>query len=464
MLLTFMLFWYGALLWFSVGPAKLKPPVNLTFNSMLAHLLQGQFDVDPRIVGYEGYIRNGHVYSYWGIWCAFLRLPLWIFHRMSVDLTMWSCLAAVCAAGMAKVRAVLLLQQRGANDPVARSAVSLMLAYIVLGGSEIGFLKSTIYQEIVFWAAAFGAIFVYFAIKGSINRDFDLGTLCCMALCAGLALLTRVSTGVGLILAFGLLLSVLVLQSIIAAPHLQPVIRRWKRALLDRRILIPLGILAVCIAVTGAVNYFRWGNPMTFVDFRLYAGNKFFPDRVPRENMYGLFNFRRIPFGVLYYFFPVWTLKTSGGQLLFEQVQIKWFDLVELPPSSFLLTDLLSLCFIAFLVIALFRRRFRTLLPVSQCAALAAGLLVPCILMLTAIAMSYRYRMEFYPEMDFLAFLGLFSILTEQDMRATFGRCRTWMEAALIVSAVASFASLILYDVSLFGPAQVILQHGFSNL
>jgi hypothetical protein len=45
-------------------------------------------------------------------------------------------------------------------------------------------------------------------------------------------------------------------------------------------------------------------------------------------------------------------------------------------------------------------------------------------------------------------------------MRAKFGRCRIWMEAALIVSAVASFAALILYDVSRFGPAQVILRHG----
>jgi hypothetical protein len=460
MLLAFMLFWYGTLLWLSVGPAQLKAPVNMTFNSMLAHLLKGQFDVDPRIVGDEGFIRNGRVYAYWGIWCALLRLPLWILHRMNVDMTAWSCLAAVCAAGMAKVRAVLLLQRHGAHDPVAKSAISLMLAYIVLGGSGTGYLKSSIYQEVIFWAAAFGAIFVYFAIKGLVNRQFDLGTLCWMALCAGLALLTRVSTGIGLILTFGLLLLILVVQSGIGAPDRRPVIQRWKQALLDRSILVPLAILAVCIAAAGAVNYFRWGSPMTFGDFRFYLENKNFPDRIARESMYGLFNFQRIPFGVLYYFFPVWALKTSGGGLLFEQAQLRWFDLIEPPPSSFLLTDLLPLCFIAFLIIALFRRRLRILLPVSQCAALAAGLLVPCILMLSYISMTYRYRMEFYPEIDFLAFLGLYSILTDQETRAKFGRCRIWMEAALIVSAVASFAALILYDVSLFGPAQAILRHG----
>lgn len=462
--LAFMLCWYGGLLWLSVGPAQLKPPVNLTFNSMLAHLLQGQFDVDPQIVGGEGFLRNGHVYAYWGIWCAFLRLPLWILHRMNVDMTMWSCMAAVCLAGMFKVRTVLLLQRHGAGDAAAKAATGLMLAYIVLGGSQTGFLKTSIYQETIFWAAAFGAIFVYFAIKGLVNGRFDLRTLCGMSLCAGLALLTRVSTGIGVILAFGLLLSILVVQSAIIPTDRRPVIQRFKRALLHRRILIPLGILAVFVAATGAVNYFRWGNPTTFADLRFYIQNKNSPDRILRESMYGSFNFHRIPLGVIYYFFPVWVLRTSGGHLLFEQAQNRWFDLIELPPSSFLLTDLLPFCFITFLVIALRRRRFTILPLLSQCAAVAAGLLAPCILMLTFGYMTYRYRMEFYPEIDFLAFLGLYSILTDQEMRARFGRYRTWMEAALIVSVVASFAALILYDRSPFGSAQDILHHGLSTL
>src|SRR5205085_733985 len=41
-------------------------PHGLTFNSMLLHLFQGQFDVDPRTIGDEGIVRNGLSYTYFG--------------------------------------------------------------------------------------------------------------------------------------------------------------------------------------------------------------------------------------------------------------------------------------------------------------------------------------------------------------------------------------------------------------
>lgn len=458
-LLAFMLFLYGSLLWLIGGSRSSSGQIGLTFNSMLAHLLHGQFDVDPWIVGDEGFLRNGRVYAYWGIWCALLRIPLWIFNKMNIDMTMWSCLAAVCLAGMAKVRTVLLLQRHGANDRIAKSAIGLMLAYLVLGGSGIGYLKPSIFQEVVFWAAAFGAIFVYFAIKGLVNRQFGFGTLCWMASCAGLAVLTRVSTCIGLTLAFVLLELILVAQSGSTSADRQPRIQQWVQALLNRRTLIPLAILALFIAATGAVNYFRWGNPTTFTDLSVYIGNRLWPERVQRDAMYGMFNLSRIPFGVIYYFFPVLAYVTSSGYFLFETFQVRLFDDVEFPPSSFLLTDLLPFCFIAFFAVALTKRRIVALPSLRHAAALAAGLLAPCFLMLSAVSMTYRYRMEFYPEIDLLAFLGLYSILTNQEMRAKFARFGTWMELAMIVSVVVSFAALLLYGLSPFGPAQDIPQH-----
>jgi hypothetical protein len=62
----------GFALWRASGANEL----NLTSNSMLEHLLRGQYDVDPNIVGTEGYLRDGRVYAYWGVFCALLRLPL----------------------------------------------------------------------------------------------------------------------------------------------------------------------------------------------------------------------------------------------------------------------------------------------------------------------------------------------------------------------------------------------------
>lgn len=463
-LVAFMLFWYGSLLDFSAAP-NLRNPLELTFNSMLAHLLRGQFYVDPKIVGNEGFLRNGHVYAYWGIWCALVRLPLWIFHRMNTDITIWSCLAAVCVATTAKIRTVLLLRQHGARDPVAKLAIQLMLAYIVLGGSAIGYLKESIYQEVIFWAVAFGALFVYFALKGLIYQRFDCATLSAMALCSGLALLTRVSTGIGLILALGLLLLALAWQSGSAVAEAgNSAIRRALKPLFERRMLLPLGILGLCILITGAVNYGRWGNPLTFANFNLYIMNRFFSDRAARRATYGLFNVRRIPFGLMYYFSPVWTVQTKGGALLFGQFQTRLFEDIELPPSSFFITDLLPICFIMFLLVALWKRRTGRLRGLGPAAAISMGLFAPCLLMLTAISMTYRYRMEFYPEIDFLAFLGLYVVLTDETMRAKFARCRTWMESAMLVSVAGSLAALILYWMAPFGRAQDIVRMGISGM
>lgn len=460
MLLAFMLFWYGFILFYPPP----RDPYCLTFNSMLSHMLHGRFDVDPGIVGAEGFLRNGRVYAYWGIWGALLRLPLWLVGRMDFDLTRGSCLAAVCVAAMAKVRTVHLLRRHGAQDATARHATNMMLAYIVLGGSAVGYLRATIYQEVVFWAVAFAAVFVYFAMKGIVLQRFDHGTLNAMALCAGLALLTRVSTAIGLFLAFGLLLAVLAGSTgrTHEIPLRQAIAHRLK-SLFQRRFLLPWGILACFSFVTGAINDARWGNPLVFADFKYYLSNVQYPDRALREAAYGMFHLSRIPFGLMYYFFPVWAMRTGGHHLLFEASLTRLFDDVELPPSTLLLTDLLPLGFTAFLLAALRMRRTERLQPMRIWAAIAVGLSAPCVLILAYVSLTYRYRMEFYPEIDFLAFLGLYLILTEEKIRAIYVRRRLWIEGALIVSVASSFASFLLYFLSPFGPAHDLFYRGLTH-
>ncbi|HEV2474360.1 MAG TPA: hypothetical protein VGS41_16910, partial [Chthonomonadales bacterium] len=421
------------------------------------------------IVHTEGFLRNGHVYAYWGITGALLRLPLLLFHRLDMDITWWSCLVAVCIAGFMKIRTVLFLRRSCLSAPGADAAFGLMLACILFGGAEIAYLRSSIFQEVVFWAIAFAAIFVYFAIKGLVSGRFTAGMLSRMAFAAGLAVLTRVSTGIGLYAALGLLLLVLLAEE-----------SRGRRALLTRRIFLPLAIMAAFLFAAGAGNYFRWGNPATFADYSLYLGNIHYPDRILRTRLYGLFNLIRIPFGLLYYFFPIWVLQGAGGRLLFESTQTRLMDNVELPPGSFFLTDLLPLAFIAFLTMAIWARRrdlslllrTRGILALCEnplpsfrisCAeglALAAGLAAPCVLMLSAISMNYRYRMEFYPEIDLLAFLGLYATVTNPALLIRFNRRRRWMLGALVVTIVSAFTELFLYKLSYFGPSQELLRHG----
>jgi hypothetical protein len=274
-LLAFMVLVYGVILY----KTALHWPSNRTFNSMLLHLSHGQFDVDPTIIGEEGFLRNGHVYAYWGITCALVRLPLLIFHRLDLDVTAWSCLIAVCFAGMTKVRTLLFPRRNSGPTPASEGVFVLMLSYIVLGGAELGYLKSSAYQEVIFWAIAFAAVFVYFAVKGLVSGRFTTATLTWMAGAAGLATITRASTGLGLCAALGLLMLVLLVEEL-----------RARRPILTRRFLLPTAILAAFLIVVGTVNYFRWGNPATFAEYRLYLIYHDLPDQMQRMQTYGNFN------------------------------------------------------------------------------------------------------------------------------------------------------------------------------
>ncbi len=252
-----------------------------------------------------------------------------------------------------------------------------------------------------------------------------------MAVCAGVALNTRVSGGIGLILAFVLLLAALAV------------------ARAARRTLLPAGILAALMAASGTVNYFRWGNPFTFANWDLYlAAINGWPEFLDRMHKYGSFNPVRVPFNFGYYFFPVWALHAVNDSQMLDSRWTRTMIGIELPPSSFLLTDMLAFCFIALLAVALWKRRSLGLPAQGRwAAAVASGLLAPCALMLTAIWAAYRYRTEFYPEIEFLAFLGLYLTVTDEKMLALFGRFRNWMAAAVAVSIVSSLLSLALLDV-----------------
>jgi hypothetical protein len=479
-LIVLMLLYYGALLTVSwrINPSD---RIRLTFNSMLEHLLRGQFDVDPQIIGGDGYLRNGHVYAYWGIWCALLRLPLWLSGKIQTDMTFWSCLAAVCISGVAKIRATLLVCRHAAGNGAAGNAATkgaggLVLAYFVLAGAAVAYLKDEIWTEVMLWAYCFASIFIYFAIKGIVSRRFDLSSLIWMSVSAGLALLTRASTGIGLILALLLLLFVLapepfpVLEPLPVA-NAEPVglIRRYFSDILRPYRLIPLAVLAVFISVAGTVNYFRWGNPATFVNYDLYLNRDEWPNFVSSLSTYGVFNLKRIPFGLSYYFIPIWVLHGSNGELLFAGTQARFFGDIELPPSSFLLTDMIPFCFILLLGSA-FRRRglsgiSREWIRLSRAgrwaAAIAAGLLAPCVLMLSLAWMTYRYRIEFYPELDFLTLLGLYSFMTQQTAITKSAAIRKVFSAALAISILTSTAALMLHDISDEGASpEDLLSHG----
>jgi hypothetical protein len=214
--------------------------------------------------------------------------------------------------------------------------------------------------------------------------------------------------------------------------------------------------------VAGVVNFFRWGSPATFADFTLYIMNRGVSGGgIAPTHPYGLFNIARIPFGLGYFFAPIWVFQGGAdGKLLFEAEQTRLLEAAELPPSSFFLTDLLPIVFIVFLASSILRGQLPRLISLKWLLALAAGLAVPCALMLMAIYMSYRYRMEFYPEIDLLAFLGLYTATSSVGSLAILHRHRRWTITATLVSVISAHGALLLYKLSNYGPPQNELRDG----
>ncbi len=427
--------------------------IGLTFNSMFEHLLRWEFDVDPEIIGVEAFERNGKTYAYWGIVPALLRAPLLLLPGglKLLNVTTLFCLAAVSLAAGAK----LLTLQRVFRD-LPRTATTQLVywtlaATLLFSGAQIAYLKPSVYIEVCLWTAAFGAVLVCCAVHGLLARRFTTGLLAAMAAAAGLGLNTRVSLGVGLYAAMGLLLLVLLLSRVDGEgmPPLRANIAGRVRLLATPRFLVPIAILLAFVGVAALVNYERWGNPLMFMDPRYYTMNAEFPDRLPREATYGLFSFSRIPFGLVYYFFPVWALSRGDGHYFLEEHQLRLFDVAELPVGSFLLTDVLLVAFACYTVWRLVARRVLPL-PRAQVAAIAAGLGSACVLMLSAVSMAYRYRLDFYPCMEFATFAGLYVFL--QGRTRLTAPQKGLLLAGASVSILGSVFLLLVLKISPWGP------------
>lgn len=446
------LLWYWLLILEFNSPVVHAPDgIGLTFNSMMDHLLQGRFDVDPATVQKEGFLRDGRVYAYWGIFCALLRLPLMPFDNgLNWDITRLSCAIAASGIFLVNYRSWRFLEDRGLLRHVWLSRC-LFLA-LALSGVQICFLESSLYQEVCLWAGLFGLWFVHWALRACIDPAETGRALPRMALAAGLALLTRVSMGIGLYAALGLFLLLLGWRWWIAGGKAQGVrsaAAAWVAAAL---------LAVLFVAVAALVNYGRWGSPLTFADYSLYIMNADYPDRLPRTQAYGLFNVERIPLGLVYFFFPVWAFTAPNGKLFLEDAFHRLIDAAELPPSSFFLTDGFLILLCAALFMAVLRRRDRPVADMAGAAVIGVGLALAAAMMLMAISMNYRYRIEFYPVLIFGALIGAVALGRMAPERAR--AWRRWAIPLVMLGMVSSHLVLALYKIGDFGPGWMLLGDG----
>lgn len=425
--LAVILVWYPALtLALGFWPGD-RLDFDQAFNSMAEHLLAGRFDVDPEAIGAEGFESKGRTVAYFGIFCAVLRVPLVLFPRFAhTDITWWSCLAAAMLSALFQARTVLLVWppppgQWSRRDWLAGG----LLVSMLLAGPHIQFLHPSLFQEPVNWAFAEASAFIYLAVRG-LSRGFDGRTFCLMALCAGLALLTRVSFGVGLYAAFGFLL--------LARGR----VFSW---------LAPCAVLTVFLVVTGIVNQNRWGNPLVFANYNLYGlSQDVTPDRLGRMAAYGAFNPARLWLTLVYYFVPIWIWVRTDGHVLFAEAQATLMDAMELPAGSFLLTDSLILG-LATAGAAAVRDRIR--------AALLLGSAVQPLLILFAISTAHRYRIEFYPTLFLAAMFGL--SLPAWRVEAS-PRFRRGVIAIVLFGIVMSHAMAVIAARTPLGPGEFYLE------
>ena len=412
--------------WLIAGPGfALFAPVlrGTVFQSMLSHLLAGKFDIDPGVIGNEGFLRDGRVYAYFGIVPALLRLPLAAFPTLfDTDVTRLSC---ALAAALTSVYQLRLLALVAAHAPTQRAVLLALAAGVLIGGPQVQFLNASIYQEVLSWALVFAAGFVFAAVQGLLEAPgFNRPIMLRLALFAGLALLTRSSTGTGLALAFTLI---------------------WLVQLRRSRHVTAALTLAALAALCGGINVARWGDPFTFVDVRLHLMNTEFPDRLARLPATGLFSLNRLWFGLQYYLLPIWSIPLPDGTMVFEKTQA-WLVEAELPPGSMLLSDPLLLALSAWFVLA---RWWRLALDRLAMAGTFIGLALPAGAILVFAFMDFRYRMEFYPLMTFCAALALTGDPTPQP--GWLGKIP--LSIMTITGIVSAHMFLWWYQIAPFGPA-----------
>jgi hypothetical protein len=423
-------------------------PFGLSFNSMLAMMLSGRFDVDPTAIGYEGFVQNGRVVAYFGPFVSLLRLPLLLgADLLSYDITRVSCAVALGLAAFAKLRVVGEIMASAPNTRPVRMAWLAMVVAVLLGGPLVQFATASIYQEVANWSNVFVSFFVLFAMRILTCRETVRGWyLARLALLAGLALATRVTVGLALCLA----LAGLLLPSLVVKPF-SPI--ACLRSLFSPGVVGPLLVLVVLVGFVGFVNMQRWSNPLTFADnqaqIHMMANSRYM--RVLHE--YGTFHPIRIPYALQYYFFPVWFL-VRNGQVLFHAHQDDVLIQVHYPPATPLLSDPVLVMLAVLFLREMLAGRAWSVLPKWATLLVIAALSAPGLLMLTHFSVSYRYRLEFDLLIEFLAFLGLF--LATREPAGMQARVAVWISALVLVGVAGSHLAWLTQVVS-----PIDMQDGF---
>jgi len=403
-------FYYLFLL--SNGTLRIFAPeaMDKVFDSMLVHLLRGEFNIDREAIGFEAATRNGLTYTYFGVFPALLRLLAMPFVDVAqAELARLSCLTAVVIFVALQVRMLLVVYERVPAG--GRGFLATMVAATVLSGPQVYLLGSAwIYHEPILWAGVLAAAFNLIAVRRAFGEGaLRFGDLVLLAVLAGLAINTRAPVGVALYLGTVLLI-VWTAWTRHATEHLR---RTSARVLLDAIwalardpcIWLPILVLGLLAAGAGMVNFERWGNPFVFAGADSYWVQRH-PDFMTAVHEYGTFNLRRVWVGALYY--------ATGIPYVLKAVppfaQLFKYTQIEAPPLSPLLTNPLTVLLAG---VGLYRLWGRPDLHDGGLAILRLALVghaCAVALILAYFALTMRYRFDFAPFTTLVALVGYRSL------------------------------------------------------
>jgi hypothetical protein len=260
-----------------------KEVLGSAYDSQAEHFLRGNVDVDTEAIGHEAMIVNGKTRMYFGPFPAFLRIPLNLVYPAGYG--KWPRLSGFCAGVLALFAFAGLVGTALCSSPLSPRARSWLGNACVIGfalGSPLLLLLGnlSIYNEAIIWGLALSLAALLFAFRSRQAEGNALTrALLGFSLCAGCALLSRVTFGAPFIL---------------IAPILALGLPRENRLTNIIALVLPL---AAAFTFYFWLSYARFGS-LTGINFDYYIN----PVHSEFAHKFGVFSPRRIPYSFADYF------------------------------------------------------------------------------------------------------------------------------------------------------------------
>jgi hypothetical protein len=353
------------------------------YDSQAEHFLRGDVGVDMDSIRHESMIVNGKVRMYFGPFPAFVRIPLNFVYPAGHG--KWSRITGFCAGLIALFAFAGLVRTALCSSPLSSRARNWVGNACVIGfafGSPLLLLLGnlSIYDEAIIWGFGLSLAALFFALRARCSEgSARTRALLAFSICAGGALLSRVTFGAPFIL---------------IAPFLALGTTRGNRAANLTMLVLPLGAALVFYVW---LSYAKFGS-FTGVNYDYYIN----PVHADFAHKHGVFSLRRIPYNFADYFslrFP-----TLGHEPPFVKADRHFYDYPSLYSNDFsevylsLLWCSPWLIFGALMgIICLLRPNNGDLFERGATVALFAQFL--CIL--SYFALAQRYAADLYPFLIF---------------------------------------------------------------